>query len=204
MKKSKHPHRQDDTEPKGGPLARWSERKSRSRIGANVIADDDQPENAVSNDPLQKRDEDMPPVGSLDENSDVSEFFSSGVSEELRRAALRKFFHSPAFNIVDGLDDYDDDFTKFAALGDIITADMRHRMELEEQANREAKADDDTLAEGGEAAAGDLEQAADPEEQGQSRPDDEARSPGSGEEEHLEDTDGTVEGPQRTGGDDVV
>ena len=79
----------------------------------------------------------MPPVDNIDENSDVSDFFSPGVSESLRKAALRKFFHSPAFNIVDGLDDYDDDFTTFKALGDIVTADMRHRMEVEKEREKE-------------------------------------------------------------------
>jgi len=73
-------------------------------------------------------DADMPPLDSLTGDSDVSAFFSAGVSEDLRRSALRKVFHSPKFNVCDGLDDYCDDFTDFPALGNIITADMRHQM----------------------------------------------------------------------------
>lgn len=81
-------------------------------------------------------DEHMPPIDSLTENSDFSGFLSPGVSEELRKLALRKLFRSAIFNDRDGLDDYDEDFRNFAALGDHITSDMKHRMELEEQRKR--------------------------------------------------------------------
>jgi hypothetical protein len=73
----------------------------------------------------------MPPLESLDGNSDYSPFLSPRVSAELRRLALRKLFRSPGFNITDGLDDYDEDFTQFATLGDIVTHDMRWMRELE-------------------------------------------------------------------------
>ena len=85
-------------------------------------------------------DEDMPPLDSLDENSDYSGFLSSGVSETLRRRALRKLFSSAVFNIPDGLDDYDDDFTSFAALGDIVTSDMKHQAEMEAERAKRAQA----------------------------------------------------------------
>jgi hypothetical protein len=74
-------------------------------------------------------DEDMPPIESLNEASDFSGFMSPGVSDELRKLALRKLFSATAFNVVDGLDDYDEDFTTFEKLGDIITSDMRYQME---------------------------------------------------------------------------
>ena len=84
-------------------------------------------------------DEDMPPLDGLDENSDYSGFLSPGVSEALRRRALRKLFSSAVFNIPDGLDDYDDDFTSFAALGDIVTSDMKHQAEVEAERARQAR-----------------------------------------------------------------
>ena len=84
-------------------------------------------------------DADMPPLESLGENSDVRDFFSPGVSEELRRRALRKIFRLPRFNIRDGLDDYDDDFSTFIPLGDIITADMKNEIErLKEKVNADS------------------------------------------------------------------
>ncbi|MDH3640203.1 MAG: DUF3306 domain-containing protein, partial [Gammaproteobacteria bacterium] len=76
-----------------------------------------------------KTDEDMPPIEAIDEATDMRDFFSPQVSEGLRRVALRKLFHLPKFNVVDRLDDYNDNFRNFAALGDIITADMRHQIE---------------------------------------------------------------------------
>ena len=82
----------------------------------------------------------MPALESLDENSDYSGFLSSGVSESLRRRALRKLFSSAVFNIPDGLDDYDDDFTSFAALGDIVTSDMKHQAEVEAERAKQAQA----------------------------------------------------------------
>jgi len=79
-------------------------------------------------------DSDMPPVESLDNDSDYSGFMSPKVSDELRNLALRKLFLGGMFNVRDGLDDYDDDFTSFEKLGDIVTADMRHQMAMAKEA----------------------------------------------------------------------
>ncbi len=55
----------------------------------------------------------LPDIDSLDEESDYSVFMRDGVPEHLRRLALRKLWlSSPVHSIIDGLDDYDDDFTK--------------------------------------------------------------------------------------------
>ncbi|SIS96159.1 DUF3306 domain-containing protein [Neptunomonas antarctica] len=67
-------------------------------------------------------DEDMPALESLSEQSDFSQFFSSGVSDELRNLALRKLFNLPQFNIRDGLNDYDDDFSKIPVLAKEVAA----------------------------------------------------------------------------------
>ena len=74
-------------------------------------------------------------------------FFSPKVSEALRKQALRKLFGCSGFNIRDGLDDYDDDFTQFETLGDIITADMRHQMEMESRRRLEQLAEQETANE---------------------------------------------------------
>ncbi|MBX2837963.1 MAG: DUF3306 domain-containing protein [Gammaproteobacteria bacterium] len=70
-------------------------------------------------------DEDMPPIESLNKDSDMSGFLNKGVSDTLRKAAFRKLFSLPAFNIRDGLNDYDDDYTQFEPLGDTVTSDMK-------------------------------------------------------------------------------
>jgi hypothetical protein len=134
-----------------GLIARWSARKAKVREAERVLEERRQSaeapavpaaepdgagaeaqagtEDAASAE-RELTDEDMPPVESLDERSDLSMFFSSKVSEELRRRALRKVFMSAAFNRVDGLDDYAEDFTQFEALGDVMTSDLKHRLEM--------------------------------------------------------------------------
>ncbi|MDA8015423.1 MAG: DUF3306 domain-containing protein [Gammaproteobacteria bacterium] len=95
--------------------------------------------------PPQPTDDDMPPIESLRDDSDFSGFLSPGVSEDLRRRALRRLFASAVFNVRDGLDDYDDDFRNFPPLGDLVTSDMRHQRELAEaraKAEREAAGDE--------------------------------------------------------------
>ena len=104
--------------------------KMSTRVEADRILEksrkESQPDEALT-------DEDMPDVETLNENSDYTGFMSPGVSEGLRKLALRRLFSGAGFNITDGLDDYDDDFTKFEPLGDLITSDMKHRQEVEEQ-----------------------------------------------------------------------
>ena len=158
-------------------LSRWSRRKSGTAAldetavagaigeppGGNLERSAALP--AVSGDDAGETkilaDEDMPPIESLTEHSDFSGFLSPGVSEGLRKLALRKLFNSATFNIRDGLDDYDDDFRNFAALGDLITCDMKHQMELAEERKRraaEAEAEAEAHSESAE-----TEQAADDE-----------------------------------------
>ena len=85
-------------------------------------------------------DADMPPLESLSGTSDVSAFLDRGVSAALRRAALRRVFGAPEFNVRDGLNDYDADFTRFEPLGDTITCDMKFHAarRAREAAEREA------------------------------------------------------------------
>jgi len=78
---------------------------------------------------VKKTAEDLPPLETLGPDSDYSDFLSKMVSPESRRAALRKLFSSEKFNVTDGLDDYAEDYTKHAPLGDIVPAEMRRRLE---------------------------------------------------------------------------
>jgi len=124
-------------------LARWSRRKAEAaqehQPGKDIEAAAAPVE--VSADPAGAEkpltDADMPDLDSLTAESDFTPFMSSGVSDELRKLALRKLFRAPLFNIRDGLDEYDEDFTTFEKLGDIVTADMKHRLEMEQKKLRE-------------------------------------------------------------------
>jgi hypothetical protein len=143
--------RQDEQE---GFLTRWSRRKTLSRQGEELpepaedvrgepreaAAEARQPSAASEEVSSQQASEEaglpeeapeLPPLESLDENSDYSAFLGDGVPADLKQKALRKLFHGPKFNVRDGLDDYDWDFSNPEPLGDIITAEMRYRVERE-------------------------------------------------------------------------
>jgi hypothetical protein len=122
-------------------LSRFSRRKTMARRAASDAAlptSPDQLEEAQTSasdtqeeQPAPLTDEDMPPVESLTADSDYSGFLSPKVSEQLRNLALRKLFHSDKFNVIDELDEYIEDYTYFEPLGDTVTADIRHRLEME-------------------------------------------------------------------------
>ena len=132
-------------------LSRWSRRKLEARqVESEAVspAETGDTELTVAGETRPEEDQkpvltdaDMPDIDTLDESSDFSPFMSRGVSDELRNLALRKLFRAPVFNIRDGLDEYDDDFTSFEKLGDIVTSDMKHRIEMEQQKLREALAE---------------------------------------------------------------
>lgn len=71
----------------------------------------------------------LPSIDSLTEHSDLSEFMHARVADEIRLHALRKVFHTPRFNVCDGLDDYAENYRNFEPLGDIITADLRYQLQ---------------------------------------------------------------------------
>ena len=54
----------------------------------------------------------LPPVESLTFESDFSAFMQPKVAEDTKRAALRKLFSDPSFNVMDGLDIYVGDYTQ--------------------------------------------------------------------------------------------
>jgi len=114
-------------------LTRWSRRKREAQqaqepaeSAGGAVSKPEKPDTLPT-------DADMPPLESLTEDSDYSGFLSPKVSEALRKQALRKLFHSAGINVRDGLDDYDEDFTEFAKLGDIVTADLKHQLGKEMQ-----------------------------------------------------------------------
>ena len=125
-------------------LSRWSRRKAlrQEELDDEVLGGTEETVTKTvdfaEESPPSPTDEDMPAVESLGADDNYGDFLSPKVSEKLRKVALRKLFHGAGFNIRDGLDDYDEDFTYFEPLGDIVTADMRHREKMLERKAREA------------------------------------------------------------------
>ena len=54
----------------------------------------------------------MDDVARLTRESDYSRFVGAGVDADVSNAAMRKLFSDPAFNVMDGLDTYIDDYGK--------------------------------------------------------------------------------------------
>jgi hypothetical protein len=131
-------------------LVRWSRRKLETQhadqggaAGDSAAAIHVKP--ATEETDAVLTDADMPPIETLDEDSDYSSFLSPGVSDDLRHQAMRKLFAQPDFNITDGLNDYDEDYTQFAGLGKVITHEMKRMLQREldneQAATGEMKAD---------------------------------------------------------------
>ena len=122
---------EDKSPPGDAPfLTRWSKRKLEQEQLQAGASREFEPIEADSEKALPAlTDADMPPLESLDEESDYSGFLSPKVSEALRQQALQRLFRSACFNVCDGLDDYAEDFTRFEKLGDLVTAEWRSRLE---------------------------------------------------------------------------
>jgi hypothetical protein len=58
----------------------------------------------------------LPPIESLTFDADFTAFMKPNVDPALKRAALKKLVSDPRFNVMDGLDTYIDDYTKFEPL----------------------------------------------------------------------------------------
>jgi len=169
-------------------LTRWSKRKALSREGVNLrepvedAASEDEagaPGAADTSGDVQaevaghadgpvadaaQTTPELPPIESLGEDSDYRAFLADHVPADVQRKALRKLFQSPKFNVRDGLDDYDLDFSSPEPLGDIVTAEMRHRLRQEFERMLGLDDGDDSPVEetavvAVEADAGDIEEA---------------------------------------------
>lgn len=86
----------------------------------------------------------LPPIEKLTLDSDFSGFFHPKVDEDMRRAALRKLFTDPHFNVMDGLDIYIDDYSKSEPIPAAMLASMKQAQRiLDWAANKEDTASPD-------------------------------------------------------------
>jgi len=113
-----------------GFLSRWARRKEQVRTGvavapepvvevpvvvapvapaaANVDVPVVEEQSVAESEPLPT----MADVATLTRESDYSRFVSPGIDEGVKRAAMKKLFADPHFNVMDGLDTYIDDYGK--------------------------------------------------------------------------------------------
>ena len=72
----------------------------------------------------------LPPVDKLTLDSDFRAFFHPKVDEGVRRAALKKLFGDPHFNLMDGLDVYIDDYSKTEPIPPEMLAGMKTAQDI--------------------------------------------------------------------------
>ena len=117
-----------DSKPKETPeafLSRWSQRKQQARQEVQV------PVSAPpATAPAQEAPPALPPVEQLNADSDYRGFLHPKVDEGLRRAALKKLFSDPHFNVMDGLDTYIDDYSISEPIPEAMLAQMRHAQSI--------------------------------------------------------------------------
>jgi hypothetical protein len=99
----------------------------------------------------------LPPPDKLTFDSDYRQFFHPKVSEDVRRAALKKLFNDPRFNVMDGLDVYIDDYSKTEPIPAAMLAGLKQAQNI----LRWAKEDEDERRKQAEAREEKPPQAAD-------------------------------------------
>ncbi|EWH03782.1 DUF3306 domain-containing protein [Halomonas sp. BC04] len=130
-------------------LERWSRRKLGRTMQApspedapivsaqDEVHDDSPPEasepeapappSLPEDDPLPgSLDETLPDPDTLQAGSDFTAFLQKGVSPALRRRALRQLYATGNYNVRDGLDDYDDDYSQLRPLARESAEKLRH------------------------------------------------------------------------------
>ena len=125
-----------DTEQKSGEefLSRWSRLKKETREAAPLPAS---APSAASAEIEETSAPELPPIESLTKDSDYTAFFQPKVDEDVRRAALKKLFSDPHFNVMDGLDTYIDDYSKGESLPVEMLAQLRSAQKIFKWARNE-------------------------------------------------------------------
>ncbi len=104
-------------------LSRWARRKEEAR------QQPPEPAREKATDPNSPAPE-LPPVDQLTPESDFRAFFHPKVDENVRRAALKKLFSDPHFNVMDGLDTYIDDYSKTEPIPAAMLASLKQAQKI--------------------------------------------------------------------------
>lgn len=148
-------------------VSRWSRRKTAARTAQEKPAEPKPPSapapaatpvaNAGAAPSSAPVPHELPPVDSLQGiASDYTDFLRPGVDPTLRRAALKKLFGDPHFNVMDGLDTYIDDYSKPDPIPEAMLKTLSHARGLlfgEEKNEEKKEAQTQTPREPGEKSA---------------------------------------------------
>jgi len=113
-----------------GRLSRWARLKTQAKAGQDIDALEEAPAEgevpAPTADEAEESDfvlEDLPNIETLDKDSDFTPFLNINVPDHLRRMALRKLWVSdPVLANLDGLNDYDEDYSSLGMIAEKVTS----------------------------------------------------------------------------------
>lgn len=107
-------------------VSRWSRLKREARDRA------DKPESREAASPADPRapTPDVPPLDKLDFDSDYRGFFHPKIDEDTRRAALKRLFSDPRFNVIDDMDIDIEDYSKYAPLSAAVVASLKQTQNI--------------------------------------------------------------------------
>lgn len=139
----------DVVDESAGFLGRWAKRKAQARegipleepvrgvkapepavppvqaAGAAVSATSTEPVPVQSSAPVEEpRALTLDDAQALTQDSNFKPFMAQQVQPEVRNAAMKKLFADPHFNVMDGLDIYIDDYTKFDPIPESMLRQM--------------------------------------------------------------------------------
>ena len=120
-------------------LSRWARKKKEAREQPPEPA----PDKVAKTESLAPE---LPPIDQLTPESDFRAFFHPKVDENVRRAALKKLFSDPHFNVMDGLDTYIDDYSKTEPIPAAMLAGLKQAQNILQWAKEdEEKREQDKL-----------------------------------------------------------
>lgn len=169
-----------------GRLSRWSrlkqgEGEEKLATAAPVAVSSTGEAAAVPETEEEIAPEDLPDIESMDAASDYTPFMQKGVPAHLKKMAMRKLWLSdPALANLDGLNDYDEDFSIIESIGNTIYRvgkGMLSDEDIEEEAKKAAAVEEETTS----------ETEADPEGEETSGPDDPEEEEGAVDNNEGED-----------------
>jgi hypothetical protein len=112
-------------------LHRWSRLKREASVNAVP--------KQKGSDEISATSPELPPLDSLNFESDFGAFMRAKVDEGVRRAALKKLFSDPRFNVMDGLDVYIDDYSKTEPIPPAMLAGLRQAQNILQWAKEDAE-----------------------------------------------------------------
>ncbi len=117
------PNKSKPTNTNGEFLRRWSQRKSKNRVVRN--SSDEQQIGSCDDISDSIGDKVLPAQHCSDARADGQQTFVDTLSS----LALRQLFRKPEVSALDGLNEYDDDFSYFVPRGDLITQEMKTKLD---------------------------------------------------------------------------